>query len=139
MSIREWLGRVEDRRRAERCQPEDLVAFYWTGSFPSPKPVLDIGYYGAHVSAPAGFYAGTLVQMVLVDRAAGRQHAEVGHHICVCARVLRNVPDGFCVEFSFGDAAERRQFRLFVNRLKRRTKDESATKEKAASEGSSAD
>jgi len=122
MSIREWFKRAEDRRRADRHHPEDLIAFFWTGGRPMPQQVSDIGPYGARIMAPAGFYPGTLVVLVLVDRAARQDESESQHDLCVCGKVTRNEADGFGVEFQFGSTAERRNFRLFFNKLKRSTK-----------------
>ena len=116
MTIRQLLSQAGDRRRSPRTQPEDLVAYYWTGALPRPNSVYDVGPYGAHIVAPDGFYLGTVIEIVLEDRAAGRLSGVGSPHTCVHGRVLRTVADGFCVEFVFGDAPERRRFRQFLER-----------------------
>jgi hypothetical protein len=133
MSIRQWLTNSGDKRRSPRVQPEDLVAYYWTGAVPRPSSVRDIGMYGAHIVAPAGFhfYVGTVVEIVFESRAVGGNNGAGSHHICVEGRVLRTVTNGFCVEFVFGDSSTRRRFRRFLGGVKRRNGDETNT-EKAS-------
>ena len=110
-------------------RPEGLVAYYWTGGIPRPKPVFEIGVYGAHIVATTPFYLGTVVEIVFEDRAAALNNGAVSHHICIWGRVLRTVADGFCVEFAFKDAPQRRKFRQFLAGLKRRNEDETNTEE----------
>lgn len=126
--IRQLLLRPE-RRRSARMQPADLVAYYWTGGLPRPSQVFEIGVYGARIVAPAAYYRGTIVEFVFEDRAATLNNGVVSHHICIWGRVLRTVADGFCVEFVFEDASQRRKFRQFLNGLKRRNEDETSTEE----------
>jgi hypothetical protein len=114
MSMRQLLSQAGDRRRSPRTQPEDLVAYYWTGALPRPNSVFDICPYGAHIFASDRFYLGTVIEIVLEHRAAGRLSGAGSPHICVHGRVLRTLADGFCVEFVFGDASERRRFRHFL-------------------------
>jgi hypothetical protein len=121
MSIREWLKRAEDRRRAERLRPADLMVYYWTGARPEPRKVSDLGPYGARIIAPAGFYPGTLVVLAFTRQNAPEISGVPGD-ISVCGKVTRNEEDGFCVEFQFGSTAERRSFRTFFYELKRSTR-----------------
>ena len=127
--IRQLLSKSANRRRSPRAQPEGLVAYYWTGGIPRPNPVFEIGVYGAHIVAPAPFYLGTVVEIVFEDRAAALNNGAGSHHICVYGRVLRTVADGFCVEFVFDGASQRRKFRQFLGGLKRRNEDETNTEE----------
>jgi len=120
MLLRRLLSQKEDRRRSPRLQPEDVVAYYWTGGLPRPNAVSDIGPDGARIVAPGVLYLGTVIQIVFEDRAASRSHGVEGDRICVYGRVLRAVAGGFCVEFVFGGASERRRFRQFLHRLKQR-------------------
>ena len=116
-------------------QPQDLVAYYWTGSIPQPRTVGDLSVFGARIVAPAGFYLGTVVELVLEDRTVAVVDEANRPHICVYGRVLRNVDDGFCVEFVFGDVTERRRFREFLDKLSRRTGDEPNAEKKPNARG----
>jgi hypothetical protein len=127
MSILQWISQSGDKRRSARILPEDLVAYYWTGSTPQPNQVGDVGLYGARIVSRLGFYPGTVVEFIFEDRAASRNDGVQSHHICAYGRVLRSVVDGFCVEFVFRDASERRRFRQFLGGLKRRNRDETNT------------
>ena len=130
MSIRKWLSQAADRRRSPRVQPEDLVAYYWTGAVSRPNSVREIGPYGARIVASAGFYPGTVIEIVLEDRAAGQDDGAENPHSRVYGKVLRTVADGFCVGFVFRDVSERRGFRLFLAGLKRRDGNETTNTEK---------
>ena len=111
--------RAKEHRRTPRTRAEDLVAYYWTGSVPKPREVRDIGLYGAFIVGPETFYPGTVVQLVFEDRAAGRITGSASPQIGVYGRALRREPDGFPVSFLFGDGWERREFRRFLENLKR--------------------
>ena len=139
MSIRQWLSNWGDRRRYPRLEPKDLVAYYWTGAVPYPRPVYDIGLYGARIVAPSGFYPGTVVQIIFEEQAAGSKNGGETHHFGVCAKVLRSVADGFCVEFVFDDVSARRRFRQFLSGLKRRGRDETNTEKDANAQRASTD
>ncbi len=123
MSIRDLIGRITDRRRASRIQTQGLAAYYWTGGIPKPQDVSDIGLYGAHIIAPDVFYPGTLVQIMLENRAAMQGDGK-NPHISVCGRVCRKTSEGFCVAFSFADGSERRQLRRFLQGVTRRAQPE---------------
>src|ERR1035441_8512217 len=133
--IQKLLLKPPERRRSPRMHPEGLEAYYWTGGVPRPHPVFEIGVYGAHIGAPAtfhlgapaAFYPGTVVEIVFEDRAASQNNGVESLHICIFGRVLRTVADGFCVEFVFDGASQRRNFRQFLNGLKRRNQDETDT------------
>jgi len=110
-------------------RPEDLLAYYWTGSVPQPSSVHDIGLYGANIASPPGFhyYAGTLIEIVFEGRKAEGNNGSGKGHICVYGKVLRTWDDGFCVEFVFDDSSERRRFRQFLSGLKHKNADENKT------------
>ena len=131
MSIRQWLSNSGDQRRSPRMQPKDLVAYYWTGAVPRPRPVYDISLYGARIMAPSGFYPGTVVEIIFEEQAAGPKNGGETHHLRVYGRVLRSVADGFCVEFVFDDVSARRKFRQFLSGLERRNRDETNTEKDA--------
>jgi hypothetical protein len=139
MSIRQWLSNSENRRRSPRILPKELVAYYWTGAVPRPSQVYDIGPYGAHIVAPSGFYPGTVLEIIFEEQAAGAINSGQADHLCVYGKVLRTVPDGFCVEFVFDDAPSRRRFRQFLSGLKRRDRDETNTEEGSNSQGAGTD
>lgn len=124
MPVGRFFQRRWERRRSPRIDSKGLAAYYWTGAVPSPRHVHQIGLHGAHIVAADRFYPGTLVQMVLEDRSASG-NGEGGHpHVCVQAEVLRSAADGFCVAFLFGEAADRKRFRLFFDQLRRRAAEE---------------
>jgi hypothetical protein len=139
MSIRQWLSNSGNQRRSTRMQPKDLVAYYWTGAVSRPRPVYDIGLYGAHIVAPSGFYPGTVVEIIFEEQAAGLRNTGQANHLCVYGTVLRTVADGFCVEFVFDDASARRRFRQFLSGLKRRERDETNTEKDANAQGAGTD
>ena len=120
MATRHWLLSVLDRRRAPRFTPEDLVCSYWTGAITQPKPVRDIGVYGACINSIDAFYPGTEVQMFFEDRAAEPDGAGVKPTFCIWSQVLRRSSDGFGVAFLFGNGRERRRFRLFLGGVRHR-------------------
>src|SRR5262249_33139681 len=107
MAIQHWLRCAFDRRRAPRFNPQDLVCSYWTGAFTEPRPVRDIGLYGACILSGDAFYPGTDVQIILEDRAAEPDGVGAKPHICIWSRVLRRSSDAFGVAFLFGDVRER--------------------------------
>jgi hypothetical protein len=117
MLVGRFLKRRSERRRAPRIRGEDLVAYYWTGAVPDPRKVPEVGLYGASIAAPESFYPGTLMQIVLEDRAANPNDGEDNPHTCVYARVVRRTGDGFCVAFLFSETAERRRLRHFLDHL----------------------
>ena len=139
MSFRQWLSNAANQRRSTRMQPKDLVAYYWTGAVPTPRPVYDIGLYGAHIVAPLGFYPGTVIEIIFEEQSAGPKNGGAPNHLCVYGKVLRTVADGFCVEFMFDDAATRRRFRQFLSGLKRRDRDETNTEKDASAQGAGTD
>jgi hypothetical protein len=120
MPLPNWLRWIADRRRVARFRPDDLVCFYWTGAIPEPRPVRDIGLYGACISSLDAFYLGTDVQIIFEDRAAEPDGAGAKPHFCLWSRVLRRSSDAFAVSFLFTDVSERRRFRLCRRSMHRR-------------------
>src|ERR1035441_672913 len=126
MSIRDLIRQIAERRRTSRIPAQGLAAYYWTGGIPKPRDVRDIGLHGAYVVAPDFFYPGTLVQIVLENRADGHGDGQGIPSIAVTAEVCRQTPEGFGVAFSFGDSSERRQLRRFLEGLTRQGQVEAA-------------
>ncbi len=139
MRVGRFLKRRFERRRSPRIDGEDLVAYYWTGSIPSPREVRQIGLHGAFIVAPDRFYPGTMVQIVFEDRATGGEDGSVHPHVCVYTRALRRAPDGFCVAFMFGDGRERKRFRRFLDHVKRRAVEQTEPEDIQSSEACSLD
>src|ERR1039457_1686725 len=127
MSIRDLIRQIAERRRTSRIPAQGLAAYYWTGGISKPRDVRDIGLHGAYVVAPDVFYPGTLVQIVLENRAAGHGDGQGIPSIAVTAEVCRQTPEGFGVAFSFGDSSERRQLRRFLEGLTRQGQVESSS------------
>jgi hypothetical protein len=103
-----------------RIDGEDLVTYFWNGATPIPREVRQIGLGGAVIVAPERFYPGTLIQLVLEDRASRQGDGASKPHICVYAMALRAVEDGFSVAFPSRDPAERRRLRRFLEAVVRK-------------------
>lgn len=131
MSFRDIFRRPE-RRRAPRFEAKDLVAYYWTGAPPYPHKVRQIGLYGAQILAPELFYPGTLLIMVLEDRAAQSEDGYPKPNISVCAQAVRRVAGGFSAEFVFANAAERRGLLRFLEKVTREVPKEAKAGEAGA-------
>ena len=119
MAIWRRSRKFVERRRAPRFEPASLVAHYWTGGLPEPRPVRDIGLFGAMVQSAEPYYPGTVIRMALESRTEAQGTAERTEFAGIWARVLRNVSEGFCVEFIFGSRSERRSFREFLEQVER--------------------
>lgn len=132
MWVRRLLQRITERRQSPRVQAEGLVAYYWTGSVPKPKVVRDIGLHGAYIFAADTFYPRTVLQIIFEDADQKQNDGLPAPHICVCGRVCRKTPDGFCVAFLFSNSQERLQVRKFLNGLKRKAPGDAATVPNAA-------
>lgn len=96
--MKTWLQKLvrSDRRRAARVETDRLVAYYWDGSPPAPRRVVNISSNGFCLEATCSWRPGTLVNMtiqrarvhgdnvrredyiVLVTRVAWRSHTGVG-------------------------------------------------------------
>ena len=126
-SIQLWLSAPAFPHRSPRMEPENLVAYYWTGGVPSPNLVRDISLCGARIAAPDRFYLGTAIQIVLENRAAAPTDGAGSPHTCVYAKVIRYTSDGFCVKFGFEDARARYSFRRFLRALRHRNGEGSHT------------
>lgn len=100
------------------------MAHYWTGGLSAPRPVQEIGLYGAVIAAPDVYFPGTLIRIALEDAAAAGDPGEAIAYAGVWGKVLRYVSGGFCVAFVFESRAERIHFRRFLEQLRRRGLDE---------------
>lgn len=80
--------------------------------------------YGAVIVAPDVYYPGTVIRIALENAAAAQGPGEMTPYAGVWGKVLRKVSEGFCVGFVFESRAERKQFRSFLDELRRRSLDE---------------
>ena len=123
-----WVARMrrvrdehQEHRRSPRCPGGALVAHYWTGGAPSPRTVSNVSVDGAYIEAPDKWYPGTVITLIFQLRAGQPAGAEdqppAAGQMSPCtvrAVVVRSAPDGFGVEFLFGDHGERSDFQQFL-------------------------
>lgn len=97
------------------------MAHYWTGGAPSPRRVSNVSVDGAYIEAPDKWYPGTVITLIF-QRGSARppnreEHTSNRGELSPCtirAVVVRSAPDGFGVEFLFGDDDERTGFQQFL-------------------------
>lgn len=129
---RNWLQRwwSPDPRKAPRAKAPGLAAYYWNGSLPVAHGIRDISSSGLYVVTEERWYPGTLIVMTLQRTDLGEEVAE--RAIAVQSRAVRWGPDGVGLQFVLSDARERRlsgarvpdaatkkEFELFLEKLKR--------------------
>jgi len=123
-----WVERIrrsreghQDQRRSPRSPGGGLVAHYWTGGAPSPRRVSNVSVDGAYIEAPDKWYPGTVITLIFqlgsAHPAAREEDASHKSELSPCtirAVVVRSAPDGFGVEFLFGNDDERTGFQRFL-------------------------
>ena len=123
-----WVERIrrsregpQDQRRSPRSPGGGLVAHYWTGGAPSPRRVSNVSVDGAYIEAPDKWYPGTVITLIFQLGCAHPetrdQDASNRGELSPCtirAVVVRSAPDGFGVEFLFGNGDERAGFQQFL-------------------------
>jgi hypothetical protein len=100
------------------------MAHYWTGGISAPRPVKEIGLYGAAIAAPEVYYPGTLIRISLEDVTVAEDGGKAIQYAGLWGKVLRMMSDGFCVAFIFESRAERMHFRHFLEQACKRGLDE---------------
>ena len=113
-----WLLQEdEEPRRAPRSTHPEVVVYYWDGSAPEGRRILDISQSGAYICTPERWYIGTIIRLVLQGlstkmRPDGTTVPEAS--ACVSARVVRQESDGVAVEFAFRNKQEEDALRTFL-------------------------
>ncbi|HVJ07454.1 MAG TPA: PilZ domain-containing protein [Acidisarcina sp.] len=99
VSFKNWFQKLltPDRRRAERHQSPQLVAFYWNGTPPLGHDVRDISSTGLYLKTEDRWYPGTLVTMTLQQTGTPVVGSEQA--IAVDAKVVRFGEDGVGLAF----------------------------------------
>ena len=113
-----WLaGEAEDPRRAPRSIYPEVLVYYWDGSTPEGRRILDISRSGGYICTPERWYVGTIIRLILQrdPKARGKDATSAPTaSICVPARVIRHGSDGVGVEFVFRNGREEEDFGRFL-------------------------
>lgn len=123
-----WLAQLrrsreghQDKRKSPRSPGGALVAHYWTGGAPSPRRISNVSVDGAYVEAPDKWYPGTVITLILqlgfARPASPDEESPTDGELsprAIRAVVVRSAPDGFGVEFLFGNDDERIGFGQFL-------------------------
>ena len=124
LGSRKLRAGVVERRASSRFVPKNLLARYWTGGASSPRQVKDCGLGGALIVAPEVFYLGTYIHIGLEDPRDPAGRSESYRFGGAWGEVVRQFGGGFCVAFVFETSGEQREFRRFLEEVKRRDSDE---------------
>ena len=89
-----------DRRRGDRISKPALVAFYWTGDRPQPRPVSNISHSGVYVVTTDHWYPGTRLCVTL--QKSDVEKGVPGSSIAVDCEVVRMGDDGVGFVFMTG-------------------------------------
>jgi hypothetical protein len=93
-----WRGLLgKERRKAERRAVPGLVAYYWDGGPPTPRPVREISLTGMYLLTEERWYLGTVVMMRLQQTETSDDDPD--RSIAVHARAVRFGDDGVGMAF----------------------------------------
>ena len=115
-----WLKRRKERRRSPRIPVDFLTAIYWEGSANSSHPVPEVSLDGALVQTSTNWCEGTLIRVSLRrirEEGAEPNSNESKSYVDLWCRVVRQVPEGICVEFLFFRSVDRKHFREFLESI----------------------
>ncbi|HJT89660.1 MAG TPA: PilZ domain-containing protein [Bryobacteraceae bacterium] len=118
MPCSEWLRKLLEARRSPRRRDLGIAAFFWTGGASQPYPVREISLCGARIEARHSYGRGTAMRLTLrlVPPALGAN--QPARSVSLWARIVRHVPDGFCVQFLFPNASERHALQGLLESLR---------------------
>jgi hypothetical protein len=108
---------AQEARRAPRLPGPEIVVYYWDGSTPEGRRLLDISGTGAYLCTDERWYIGTIVRLILQGHKSERRddgRILPADSVCIPSRVVRQGIDGVGVEFLFASADEREAVRKFV-------------------------
>jgi PilZ domain-containing protein len=117
MHYPKWLKKFKNRRRSSRMRTDNLLAVYWEGLPDCSHPVREISLEGARIETAVSWTKGTLIRLNLASVQSGQPARPSESILNLWSRVVREIPEGFCVEFVFESRDERRQFMRFVRGL----------------------
>lgn len=110
--FKEWLRPSPNRRRAERYDSPETVAYYWDGSAPVPREIRDISLTGAYLQTPERWYPGTIVKLTLKVNQPGTDGPS--ESIEVRCRVVRHGADGVGLQFLSQELDARKGLQRFL-------------------------
>jgi hypothetical protein len=108
------FGESADQRWGARSALPGLVAYFFTGSAPTPHQVRDISTSGLFVLTSERWYQGTYVRLTLTDEREPTAKRSITLH----ARVVRSADDGVALEFLLHD--QDRELRGFASTVDER-------------------
>ena len=99
--MKNWFEELmsQHRRRAQRHIEPRLVAFYWDGTVPQPRYILDVSNTGFYLLTDQRWYPGTLITMTLQRTEKSDDGSKSS--VAVQAKVIRLGEDGVAVSFVF--------------------------------------
>jgi hypothetical protein len=103
--LKSLLGKFFDgnRRQTERKPYPNLVAYVWTGGPPEPMTIRDISLRGMFLESPISWYPGTLLRLVIQNKASVAEADEdrdlEGQSISVLGKVAYKDESGYGLEF----------------------------------------
>lgn len=110
--VKEWFLPSPERRRAERYDSPETVAYYWDGSAPVPREIRDISLTGAYLQTSERWYPGTIVKLTLkVNRPGTEGQTE---SIEVRCKVVRHGADGVGLQFLSREIGEHKGLQRFL-------------------------
>jgi hypothetical protein len=118
------LGRLNDRRRAQRLAHPAILAFYSAGTEPAPHRIRDVSRTGAYMYTVERWYPGTLLQVTL-DIDPGEVEVESSakdvSSITLWSRIVRHGDDGVGMEFVLVQKKRRDSMHKFLAGVKSRS------------------
>jgi hypothetical protein len=128
--MKRWLHKLlhPDRRRAARWETDRLVAYYWDGSPPAPRRVVNVSSSGFFLETTCTWQRGTLITMTLQKANVHGESVRPGDYIVLISRVAWRNDDGVGLEFiprehaananirAVGSPATQRSIQLFLEK-----------------------
>lgn len=117
MPCPEWLRKLLEPRRSPRHRDLGIAAFFWTGGAAQPYPVREISLCGARIEARHSYGQGTALRLTLRLVPPALAANQPARSVSLWARIVREVPDGFCVQFLLPNASERHALQGLLENL----------------------
>lgn len=122
-----WFRRLfaEERRRDRRQHLPGLVAHYWDGASPRPRPVADISSTGSYMHTEDRWYPGTVFRVTLQSYRSSEPRKQNGdpnggadsETLVVLAEIVRAGPDGVGLRFLFLEERDSKEQSLYPDCL----------------------